>query len=46
MSIWESVEIMVMDITAERKCVEGDENATLELNSQLSGGLWGLGGHL
>lgn len=28
MSIWEFVEIMVTDITAERKCVEGDENGT------------------
>lgn len=42
MSIWEFVEIMVM----ERKCVEGDANGTLELNRHLSSRQWGLGGHL
>lgn len=35
MSIWEFVEIMVTDITAERKCIE-DENGTLELNRHSS----------
>lgn len=45
MSIREFVEIMVTDITAERKCVEGDENGTLELNRHLSSRQWGLGGY-
>ena len=45
MCIQEFVEMTVMEGTAERKWIEGDENGSLELNQHLRSRHWGLGGY-
>lgn len=46
MSMWKFVNTLAVEEATERKCVELDENGTLELSQHLRSRQWRLGGYL